>query len=245
MRSPQRTISESGIYHISFCGNNQENLFREAADFVKLKEIILTFKQEMGFEIYAYCFMSDHVHIVLKEKNVGDIFLFMKCIFTKYTRWYNFKYQRCGTLMTNRYKSAPVKLDEYFLALIKYVHHIPLKTSIVDKPDKYPYSSYREYVNKAELVDTDFLMQMLSLQDFISYHQMIENIVFQVYDSTKKSDEDVLFLMRKKYKIEYPKSISRLPKIERDATLRELKKDIPIKQLQRITGLSIGIITKA
>ena len=46
-------------------------------------------KQDLCFKIYAYCFMSNHVHIVLKEKNLGDISLIMKRILTKYARWYN------------------------------------------------------------------------------------------------------------------------------------------------------------
>ena len=239
-----RPISRSGIYHILFCGVNNENLFKEKADFAKLKETIATLKQEMGFEIYAYCFMSNHVHLVLKEKNIGDISLIMKRILSKYARWFNMKYNRSGAL-ASKFKSAPVEINEYFLPLIKYIHHKPLKASIVDKPDKYPYSSYREYVYKAELVDTTFLMDKISLQDFIEHHQMIENIQFFVSDKTKKSDEDIIFLMKKQYKIEYPKSISRLPIAERDAILHELKKDIPVNQLQKITGISKGIITRA
>ena len=239
-----RPISRSGIYHILFCGVNNENLFREKADFAKLKETIATLKQEMGFEIYAYCFMSNHVHLVLKEKNIGDISLIMKRILSKYARWFNMKYNRSGAL-ASKFKSAPVEINEYFLPLIKYIHHKPLKASIVDKPDKYPYSSYREYVYTAELVDTTFLMDKISLQDFIEHHQMIENIQFFVSDKSKKSDEDIIFLMKKQYKIEYPKSISRLPIAERDAILHELKKDIPVNQLQKITGISKGIITRA
>ncbi|MBQ6794811.1 MAG: transposase [Clostridia bacterium] len=86
-----RVFSESGVYHILFRGVNQQNIFEEEADFEKLKETMVNVKQEMGFEIYAYCFMSNHVHIVLKEKNVGDISLIMKRILTKYARWYNIK----------------------------------------------------------------------------------------------------------------------------------------------------------
>lgn len=64
-----RTISGSGVYHILFRGVNQQNIFEENADYEKLKETILNVKEDLNFEIYAYCFMSNHVHIVLKEKN--------------------------------------------------------------------------------------------------------------------------------------------------------------------------------
>ena len=240
-----RAISESGVYHILFRGVNQQNIFEEDADFNKLKETIATVKQDLGFEVYAYCFMSNHVHIVLKEKSFGDISLIMKRILTKYARWYNIKYGRSGALIANRYKSVPVEIDEYFLHLIRYVHQNPVKAGIVDKVENYPYSSYVEYVNKSDLTDTDFLLQMISVEEFVDYHQEIEEMNFRVTDSKKKTDEDVLMFLKKNYKIDNPKSISKFSKVDRDKILAELKKEFPIRQLQRITGISRGVITKA
>ena len=62
MSRKARTISESGVYHILFRGVNQQNIFEESSDFEKIKETIATVKQDLHFEIYAYCFMSNHVH---------------------------------------------------------------------------------------------------------------------------------------------------------------------------------------
>ena len=127
MGRASRSYSQSGVYHILFRGVNQQSIFEEKADYDKLKETILIVKEEMGFEIYAYCFMSNHVHIVLKEKTDKDISLIMKRILTKYARWYNLKYGRSGALIANRYKSVPVEIDEYFLQLIRYIHQNPIK----------------------------------------------------------------------------------------------------------------------
>lgn len=245
MSRAARVISESGVYHILFRGVNQQNIFEEDADFMKLKETIRTVKQEMGFEIYAYCFMSNHVHIALKEKNVGDISLIMKRILTKYARWYNIKYGRSGALIANRYKSVPVEVDEYFLQLIRYVHQNPIKAGIVDELGAYPYSSYVEYINDADLTDTTFLFEMISKNEFIDYHKEVDNFEFKVTDSRRKTDEDVLMFLKKHYGIDNAKSIGKLPKVERDRVLAELKKKFPIRQLQRITGVSRGVITRA
>ena len=240
-----RTISENGVYHILFRGVNQQNIFEEDADFNKLKETIATVKQDLKFEVYAYCFMSNHVHIVLKEKSFGDISLIMKRILTKYARWYNIKYGRSGALIANRYKSVPVEIDEYFLHLIRYVHQNPIKAGIAKKCEDYSYSSFNEYVKDKELTDTDFLLQMISLKEFIDYHKEIEKMNFRVTDSKKKTDEEMLLFLKKHYKIDNPKSISKLSKDDRDKILAELKRDFPIRQIQRITGVSRGVITKA
>ena len=240
-----RTISESGVYHILFRGVNQQNIFEETADFNKLKETILIVKKDMEFEIYAYCFMSNHVHIVMKEKNQGDISLIMKRILTKYARWYNIKYGRSGALIANRYKSVPVEIDEYFLNLIRYIHQNPIKAGIAIKCEDYLYSSYNEYLNKDEITDTDFLLQMIDQNEFEKYHLETENINFRVTDSKKKTDEEVLLILKKNHKIENPHEISKLPKSERNKILATLKDDYPVRQLQRLTGISRGVITKA
>jgi len=240
-----RTISESGVYHILFRGVNQQNIFEEAADFEKLKETIAAVKQDLCFKIYAYCFMSNHVHIVLKEKNTGDISLIMKRILTKYARWYNIKYGRSGALIANRYKSVPVQINEYFLHLIRYIHQNPIQARLSEKCEDYIHSSFIEYLNEKELVDTDFLLQMTSLKDFVAFHEEIGTMNFRVTDSKKKTDDEVLMFLMKNYKIDNPKNISKISKADRDKILAVLKNEFPIRQLQRITGISRGVITKA
>ena len=110
-----RQYSETGLYHIVFRGQNKQHIFEEDKDYEKMLEIILDLKQEMEFEIYAYCLMSNHVHLVLKEKEMGQISMIMKRLLSKYVRWYNVKYKRTGALIANRYKSKPVDTDQYFL----------------------------------------------------------------------------------------------------------------------------------
>ena len=68
-----RKLSQSGLYHIVFRGIGRQNIFEENADYEKLKEIILKVKEEMNLKLYAYCFMTNHVHLFVKEKELGDI----------------------------------------------------------------------------------------------------------------------------------------------------------------------------
>ena len=240
-----RAFSQSGVYHILFRGVNQQNIFEEDADFEKLKQTIAIVKQDLDFEIYAYCFMSSHVHIVMKEKNIGDISLIMKRILTKYARWYNIKYGRSGALIANRYKSVPIEIDEYFLQLIRYVHQNPIKAGITDKLENYRYSSFLEYINEKDITDTDFLLQMISKKEFVEFHQEIDNLTFRVSDSKRKTDEDVFRFIKKHYQIDNPKIIAEFSKTDRDKILAELKKEFTVRHLQRITGISRGVITKA
>ena len=244
MSRAARTMSRSGVYHILFRGVNQQNIFEEKADYEKLKEAIIKVKEEMEFEIYAYCLMSNHVHMVLKEKEVGDISLIMKRILTKYARWYNIKYGRSGALIANRYKSIPVEVDEYFIPLIRYIHQNSIRAGIVESLEEYPHSSYIEYVGEEKIADTSFLFGIMEKDRFVAYHKEIDGVKFVVSDSTKKTDEEVLIYLKKAYKIENPKNIAKMSKLERNEILAELKKHFPVRQLQRLTGVSRGVITR-
>ena len=245
MARAARQISETGLYHILFRGVNKQHIFEEAADYEKLKEILISLKKEMGYKIYAYCFMSNHVHILLEEKLTGDISQIMKRLLTKYARWYNIKYKRSGALIANRYKSKPIEVDEYFLSLIRYIHQNPKKAGIVTEINEYEWSSYNEYINEEQgLADKEFVMQMISKNGFEELHQQEDESEFTVDDKIKLTDDEIRRRIIKKYNLE-PKNICNMEKKIRNELLSKLKKEYSIRQLERVTGISRGVIHKS
>lgn len=58
----------------------------------------------------------------------------------------NRKYRRSGHLFQGRYKAMVVDKDNYLLSLSRYIHLNPVRANIVDSPERYWWSSYREYV---------------------------------------------------------------------------------------------------
>ena len=240
-----RTISETGVYHIVFRGVNKQHIFEERRDYEKMLDIIQMLKTEMNFKIYVYCFMSNHVHILLHEKNPGDISLIMKWLLTKYARWYNIKYQRSGALIANRYKSQPVEIDEYFLSVVRYIHQNPLKAGMVERLDDYEWSSYVDYVDKAKgITDKDFICDMLSPNEFVEFHKVVEEEIYVVDDKMKLTDEAIRRNIIKEFNIE-PKLIMTFDRGTRDEYLRRLKEKYSIRQIERITGISRGVIHKS
>jgi REP element-mobilizing transposase RayT len=111
--------------------------------------------------------MINHVHLLFREKQLGDISLIMKRLLTQYAMYFNRKYQRSGALIASRYKSVPVEVDEYFIPLQRYIHQNPLKAGLVTKLEEYPFSSYSEYLFGGELVDTVFSLGMVGRDEWI------------------------------------------------------------------------------
>lgn len=95
--------------------------------------------------LHAYCLMPNHFHILVKQAPSHAINKFIQSLTVKYTMYFNRRHSRVGGLFQGRYKAVLVDTDSQLLYLTKYIHTNP--TSGPD-PEVYPYSSYRNYLNK-------------------------------------------------------------------------------------------------
>jgi REP element-mobilizing transposase RayT len=64
-----RKKSDSDIYHIMMRGINRQNIFEDSEDYYKFLQTLKQYKDISGYQIYAYCLMGNHVHIMLKVGN--------------------------------------------------------------------------------------------------------------------------------------------------------------------------------
>lgn len=241
-----RQYSQAGLYHIIYRGMNRQNIFEEDNDYIKMANIIFDLKREMKFAIYAYCFMTNHVHLLLKESNTGDISIIMKRMLTKYAGWFNRKYERSGALIANRYKSQPVEKDEYLLSLVRYIHQNPLKANLSLALSDYKWSSYPEYLNKSVLADTELILSMIDRKGFEEFHQEEEKELHEVSDRIGKSEEYIRRRIIKLVNGKEPHVIGALPKSERNEIIKQLRinEGFTIRQIERATGVSRGIIAR-
>jgi len=63
-----RTKSTSGIYHIMMRGINRQVIFKGEEDYSKFIHTLKRYKGQCGYEIYAYCLMSNHIHLLIKAE---------------------------------------------------------------------------------------------------------------------------------------------------------------------------------
>lgn len=252
MSRPPRQFSSTGLYHIVFRGMNRQNIFEEDKDFMKFKDILRKVKEEMQCKIYAYCLMNNHVHLFIREKQLGDITKIMLKLLSNYVGWYNRKYLRSGSLIGNRYKSEPIEDEEYFFALTRYIHQNPVKAGIVRNIYDYEWSSYKEYIDGRDLAETGFLLNILSeeeseaIKDFVELHKSEEKELFKISDGKRLTDEQIKRKIIKILNGEDIRSIALKPKGERNKILSNLreKEGFSITQIERVTGISRGIVAR-
>ena len=75
-----------------------------------------------------------------------DLGLFMKTLKQRFTRWYNAKNGRCGTLWEARYKSVIVESGHAARVMAAYIDLNPVRAGMVNDPKDYRWCSYAEAV---------------------------------------------------------------------------------------------------
>lgn len=97
-------------------------------------------------QILAYCIMPTHIHFILKQIVDKGISIYTNNILNSYTRYFNIKHRRKGPLWESRFKSVLVENDAQLLHLTRYVHLNPVTAKLINHPEDWAFSSYREYL---------------------------------------------------------------------------------------------------
>lgn len=187
-----RKISEYNLYHIVLKGNNSQQIFYDDYDYIMFLTVLKDACDKYKISIIAYCLMSNHVHLMLKcdENNIATMF---KAFGASFVYRYNKKYDRTGGIFNGRYYSKAINDNEYFSAVLKYIHYNPVKAGVCEDIDEYKWSSYNSYKNIIDgfvyggsvYINQEYLFTVLDKNEFVMLHLSIEDdlINFFVIDS--------------------------------------------------------------
>lgn len=121
-----RVIVKNMPHHIVQRGHNRQAVFIEDADYQYYLATLKEWKVKLGVKVYAYCLMTNHVHLILDpgddEESISRL---MKRLAGRQTRYVNHLEKRTGSLWERRYKSSPIQKDPYLLACSRYVEMNP------------------------------------------------------------------------------------------------------------------------
>lgn len=162
-----REKNSEAIYHIMCRSVSEILLFRDDKDKDYYLRILKNNADKYRCSIYAYCLMSNHLHIHLDPKGY-DISKFMHSVNTSYVLYYNKKYNRHGHVFQERFQSRIIDSDRYNLVVSAYIHNNPKDiVKYSGRVEEYEYSSYGIYLgirkNLNNLVDLSFIQGMMGM----------------------------------------------------------------------------------
>lgn len=94
-------------------------------------------------ELYAYCLMGNHVHLLAASADPEGIPSLMRELQGQYSHRFNLDRGRTGALWQQRYRSTPVEDEEHLLGCFLYLDLNPVSARIVSHPEEYRWSSHR------------------------------------------------------------------------------------------------------
>lgn len=239
-----RKKSNSGIYHIIMRGINRQIIFRDNEDANRYIQTLAMFQKKCGYKIYAYCLMGNHVHLLMEEieEDIGDS---IKRISVSYVYWYNWKYERCGHLYQDRYRSETVEDDRYFLTVLRYIHQNPIKAGLVISPGEYRWSSYREYLGSGHFIDKDFALKLfhsdqnVALQEFKKFHQIVSNDnCLEISEKAIRKDSEAEALIKAISGLNSCQELKEVDRARQIVIFQALAKEgLSVMQVSRLTGI--------
>lgn len=244
-----REKSKSGIYHIMLRGINKQNIFEDDEDKYKFLEILKHFKSICKYELYSYCLMSNHIHILLQELD-DTVSVALKRISASYVLWYNKKYDRSGHLFQERFKSEPVNDEGYFIRVIRYIHQNPIKAGMVNNILEARWTSHYEYISEPNLIDIDLALGLFSsnrdnaIDLYIKFiNEDNEDKCLDLEDKITLSDNDILNYL-KSLGVQNISALQQMDIVSRNDIIKKIKKleSVSLRQISRITGLSKSVI---
>lgn len=226
-------------------GIDKRDLFLRDEDYLKFIDYMKKAKAKADFTIYAYCLMTNHVHLLLKTENeeLGEI---VKRITVGYAQHHNVENGRTGHLFQNRFRSEVVETDKYFLTVLRYIHQNPLKARMVEDMRDYKWSSFKDYLTEDHLIiDSTFALGYFAdIKDFTKFMQEANQDECLEYNPTKRWQDEEL----KDYISSHTDmgKLNGLDKKSRDEILKIIKTNTMAsnRQLARVTGIGRGVLEK-
>jgi REP element-mobilizing transposase RayT len=158
---PYRKVhfAQGHYYHVYNRGIDRRPIFREAANYTFLLRRLKEYADALQIAVIAYCLMLNHYHLLLRQDGEAPVGLLMQRVFNSYTKAYNKRYGRQGTLFGGRYRAIHVDREPYLRHVCRYIHANPVKHGFVEQVALWPYSNYPEWVGAREgsLVDRPFV----------------------------------------------------------------------------------------
>jgi putative transposase len=143
MGRPPRDYHPDGIYHLTLHGVDDNPIFREDFDrqdfCIRFHRVVIS----EGWDLHAGCLMDTHYHLLIGPR-LGRVSDGMKLLNGGYSRAFNKRHGRRGTLFESRYESWTIRDELHYQATVRYIEENPLAAGMVESLDEWIWTTGTE-----------------------------------------------------------------------------------------------------
>lgn len=203
----------SSFYHIYNRGVDKRVVFQRYGHYLRFLTTIRTilktgsatqrstYNQSLALNlkvrILAYCLMPNHYHFLIQQLQDDGISEYMHKLDTSYTKYFNLNYHRTGRLFEYTFKARVIESDELLLHISRYIHINPVIAHLVEQPQEWKWSSYREFFDIESHPVCETRQILSSFQSADEYKKFVHDQIayaMLLKEAAMKKDEDTLFL---------------------------------------------------
>ena len=129
--------------HVVQRGNNRDICFHSDQDYRFYLDCLGDACRRYAVSLHAYVLMTNHVHLLMTPSDATGISSVMQSLGRRYVQYFNFLYQRSGTLWESRHKASLIDSERYLLSCYRYIELNPVRAKMVYNPEDYVWSSYK------------------------------------------------------------------------------------------------------
>ncbi|QQS20061.1 transposase [Candidatus Saccharibacteria bacterium] len=158
-RNTTRVDASENYYHVYARGNSRHRIYLDEQDYLTFLNLFARYlspeeaKDPYGIsypnfynkvDLLAYCLMPNHFHLLVYQRHAKMLTSLMQSIMTSYSRYFNKKYGRSGSLFESRFRATMISDDTYLMHITRYIHLNPRQWR------DYAYSSLPYYLQRAQ-----------------------------------------------------------------------------------------------
>jgi len=136
----RRVVVPGYPHHVTQRGNRRQKTFFCTQDYLYYIELMANATQATDTEVWAYCLMPNHVHMIMVPTNEDGLRATLGEAHRRYTRHVNFRQGWRGHLWQERFHSFPMD-ENHLLTAARYVEMNPVKARLCRLPQDWRWSS--------------------------------------------------------------------------------------------------------
>jgi putative transposase len=146
----RRLYVPEAIYFITSNVQDRRPYFANAENVLLLRQTMREVKEFHPFQMRAYAFMPDHIHLLIYLFAATNISKLMQSVKRNFTRSYKDKWGIDGAVKfwQRSFYDHVIRDERDYLNHVHYIHYNPVKHGYVSRPEEYPHTSYHEYVKR-------------------------------------------------------------------------------------------------
>ncbi len=146
MARSARLVLPGNPHHVFHQGNNRQIVFFDDEDRRFYLDHLRQSSQQYRVDIHAYVLLDSSVHLLATPSDEEGLARMMQWMGRCYVPYFNRRYQHSGSLWEGRFRTSVVEEVPWLMKCCRFIEMRPVVQGLVEKPEDYPWSSYRHHI---------------------------------------------------------------------------------------------------